>query len=230
MYSILIVEDDHSLAEILSDYMAKYGFTTKVVDDFSDVIGEYQAFAPHLVLLDVNLPKFDGFYWCRKLREMTTCPIIFISARNTDIDMIRAMDHGADDYVTKPFSADLIVSKINAQLRRVYGEYAQLAVSRRVRIGTLTYDYENLTLENNGKQVELSKKEAALAALLMENGNKVLRREKLLESLWDDESFVEENTLNVNVARLRKKLDEIDSNVEIETVRGIGYRMVEVHS
>jgi len=230
MYKILMVEDDHSLAEILSDYMAKYGFTTKVVADFSDVIGEYQAFTPHLVLLDVNLPKFDGFYWCRKLREMTTCPIIFISARNTDLEMIRAMDHGADDYVTKPFSADLIVSKINAQLRRVYGEYAQLAVERCVRIGTLTYDYENLTLENNGKQVELSKKEAALASLLMENANTVLRREKLLESLWDDESFVEENTLNVNVARLRKKLEEVDSHVEIETVRGIGYRIVEVHT
>lgn len=227
MYKIFIVEDDYSLAEILSDYMAKYGFETYVCAGFNDVVEEFTEFEPHLVLLDVNLPKFDGFYWCRKLREISVCPIIFISARDKDTEMIRAMDHGADDYVTKPFSADLIVSKINAQLRRVYGEYAQSAPKRSVKIGGVTYDYETLTLENNGNKVDLTKKEAALAAMLMENSPKVMQREKLLETLWDDESFVEENTLNVNVARLRKKLAEIGSGMEIEAVRGLGYRMVE---
>lgn len=228
MYRILIVEDDHSLSELLAHYIMKYGFECHICADFSDVIREFTEFDPHIILLDVNLPRYDGFYWCRKLREASTCPIIFISARNGDADQIRAMDNGADDYVTKPFSADLIVSKINAQLRRVYGEYAKQGKERSLTIGGVTLYYESFILEQGEKQVSLTKKEAVLASFLMEHSPKVISREKLLEKIWDDESFVEENTLNVNVARLRKKLDELEAMIEIEAVRGLGYRLVEV--
>lgn len=228
MYKVLLVEDDISISELLANHIGKYGIECLICTDFENVYEEFIKFDPHLVLMDVNLPKYDGFYWCRKLRQISKCPIIFISARLGDIDQVYAMENGADDYITKPFSFDIVLAKINANLRRVYGDYAKDQQERTLIKGSLIFYFESLILENDDKKVMLTKKEGTLAAALIENSPKILSREKLLRKLWDDESFVEENTLNVNVARLRKKFEEINAKVEIEAVRGLGYRLVEV--
>ncbi|MBW9157694.1 response regulator transcription factor [Clostridium tagluense] len=228
MYKVLLIEDDSSISELLANHIEKYGIECLVCTDFDNVTEEFIKIDPHLVLMDVNLPKYDGFYWCRKLRQISKCPIIFISARLGDIDQVYAMENGADDYITKPFSFDIVLAKINANLRRVYGDYAKEQQERTLIKGSLIFYFESLIIENDAKKVMLTKKEGTLAAVLIENSPKVLSREKLLAKLWDDESFVEENTLNVNVARLRKKFEEIHAKVEIEAVRGLGYRLIEV--
>lgn len=228
MYRVLLVEDDSSISELLANHMEKYFIECLVCADFDNVSEEFIKVDPHLVLMDVNLPKYDGFYWCRKLRQISKCPIIFISARIGDIDQVYAMENGADDYITKPFSFDIVLAKINANLRRVYGDYAKDQQQRTLIKGSLIFYLESLILQNDDKKVTITKKEGTLTAALMENSPNVLSREKLLAKIWDDESFVEENTLNVNVARLRKKLEEINAKVKIETVRGLGYRLIEV--
>ncbi|MBZ9622563.1 response regulator transcription factor [Clostridium sp. FP2] len=228
MYKVLLIEDDSSISELLANHIEKYGIECLVCTDFDNVTEEFIKIDPHLVLMDVNLPKYDGFYWCRKLRQISKCPIIFISARLGDIDQVYAMENGADDYITKPFSFDIVLAKINANLRRVYGDYAKEQQERTLIKGSLIFYFESLIIENDAKKVMLTKKEGTLAAVLIENSPKVLSREKLLAKIWDDESFVEENTLNVNVARLRKKFEEIHAKVEIEAVRGLGYRLIEV--
>lgn len=228
MYKVLIVEDDPSIAELLGEHIKKYGMESIICTDFDNIIHSFTQNNPHIVLMDVNLPKFDGFYWCRKLRQISKCPILFVSARVGDMDQILAIENGADGYITKPFSFDVVVSKINAHLRRVYGDYAKKEEERKVIKEELTLYCESLVLCNDDKKVLLTKKEAVLAEILLKNIPKVVSREVLLTKLWDDESFVEENTLNVNVARLRKKLKEIEARVEIEAVRGMGYRLIEV--
>ncbi|BDR65749.1 response regulator transcription factor [Clostridium tetani] len=228
MYKILIVEDDSSIAELLASHIYKYGIECLICNDFDNILDEFIKLDPNLVLMDVNLPKYDGFYWCRKLRQISKCPIIFISARAGDMDQILAMENGADDYVTKPFSFEVVVAKINANLRRVYGDYAKNENDRILKKGNIIFYFDSLILQNGDKKVMLTKKEAALATTLLENSPKVLSRESLLSKLWDDESFVEENTLNVNVTRLRKKFAEIDAKVEIEAIRGMGYRLFQV--
>lgn len=226
MYRILLIEDDQSLAELLSDHLEKYNYECKICSDFKDILGEFAHFNPHLILLDINLPKYDGFYWCRKIRQFSTCPIIIISARVGDFEQIFGIENGADDYITKPFSLDVVVAKVNGHIRRIYGDYATNRSERTIVKGDLTIYLESLILENNHQQVTLTKKEAMLASMLLENAPKVLNRETLLIKLWDDESFVEENTLNVNIARLRKKLKDVEAKVEIEAVRGVGYRLI----
>ncbi|NWL90299.1 MULTISPECIES: response regulator transcription factor [unclassified Paenibacillus] len=227
MYRILLVEDDQSLAELLSGHLHKYDYECKVCSDFNDISGEVEQFDPHLVLLDINLPKYDGFYWCRKIRQFSTCPIIIISARSSEMEQIYGIENGADDYITKPFSLEVVVAKVNGQIRRNYGDYAANPSERTVVCGELKLYLESLILEHQEQQVLLTKKEAMLAGMLLENAPKVLSRETLLSKLWDDESFVEENTLNVNIARLRKKLQDVGADAAIEAVRGVGYRLLE---
>lgn len=228
MHKVLIVEDDENIAELLSSHIRKYNMDCLVCSDYDRVIDEFKEFNPHIVMMDVNLPKYDGFYWCRKIRQVSKCPIIFISARASDMDQIFAIENGADDYIVKPFSYDIVLAKINANIRRAYGDYAEKGQERIITKGNVAFSFESLILQNGDKKVMLTKKEASLAAVLMEGSPNVLSRDKLLSALWDDESFVEENTLNVNVARLRKKLAEIEAKLEIEAVRGLGYRLIEV--
>lgn len=227
MYRILLVEDDQSLATLLAEHLENYNYQCTICTDFEDVSGEVERIKPHLVFLDINLPKYDGFYWCRKIRQFSTCPIIIISARNGDFEQVFGIENGADDYITKPFSLDVVIAKVNGQIRRIYGDYASNQTERTIVKGDLKLYLESMILENNNEQITLTKKELMLASMLLENTPKVLSRDVLLAKLWDDESFVEENTLNVNIARLRKKLQDVGSKTEIEAVRGVGYRLIE---
>ena len=216
MYKILIVEDDLNISSLLQSHIQKYGYEAVVAENFDDIMESFNTVKPHLVLLDVNLPKFDGFYWCRQIRHESTCPIIFISARAGEMEQIMA--------ITKPFHYDVVMAKIKGQLRRIYGDYAPNISERIVEVEGLKLFPERPEIHFGSEQVLLTKKEAILAEMLLSKFPRTASREDLLAALWDDESFVEENTLNVNITRLRKKFNELGIENAIETVRGLGYR------
>ncbi|EGK10654.1 DNA-binding response regulator [Desmospora sp. 8437] len=225
MYQIMIVEDDGKIAGLLKDGLERYGYEAVIVDDFARILERFQELQPDLVLLDVNLPRYDGFYWCRQIRTVSTCPILFISARDSKMDQVMALENGGDDYITKPFDYEIVMAKIKSHLRRSYGSYSPKMESRNVTLAGLVLHPERLELSFSGKKVELSKKEATLLEALMESPMTVVSREELLERLWDDQQFVVDNTLNVNVGRVRKKLEELGIEEGIETIRGAGYRL-----
>ncbi|NMD71628.1 response regulator transcription factor [Bacillus sp. DNRA2] len=225
MEKILIVEDDVKIAELLQSYLERYGYEGKVVTKFDQVLIDFEQFQPHLVLLDINLPTFDGYYWCRQIRTISTCPIIFISARSGDMDQVMALENGGDDYITKPFHYEVIMAKIRSHLRRVYGEYAPKLAERLVELEGLILYPERLEASLNGITTIFTKKEAELLEMFLIGYPKIMSRNKILEKLWDDMSFVDDNTVSVNMTRLRKKLAEMGVEGAIETVRGAGYRL-----
>jgi DNA-binding response OmpR family regulator len=182
---------------------------------------------PDIVLLDVNLPKYDGFYWCRQIRAKSTCPILFISARDSQMDQVMALDNGADDYITKPFDIEIVIAKIRSQLRRAYGSYASGQEQERTieGAGLLMYP-ERYVVSFGGRSAELTQKEAALLEVLMLKDGRVVSRERLLDLMWEDHHFIDDNTLNVYITRVRRKLKELGAGELIETVRGAGYRFI----
>jgi DNA-binding response OmpR family regulator len=227
MYRILIVEDDKAIAERIAGHLEKYGFHPIITDRFDEVDRVFGQTMPHVVLLDINLPKFDGYYWCRKIRRLSSCPILFISARTGELDQVMAIEYGADDFITKPFYYDVVVAKIRSQLRRAYGEWADRAADaeRVVHFHGLTFYPERPELRFGGRRVSLMKKEADLLDLLISRYPRTVKRETIFERLWDDREFINENTLNVNIARLRKKFAELGIDRAVETVKGLGYRL-----
>lgn len=225
MQKILIVEDDPKLASHLAKDVEKYGYIAHKIMDFDDVIGEFERFSPQLVLLDINLPSFDGYYWCRQIRLISTCPVIFISARTGEMDQIMALENGGDDFITKPFHPEIVLAKIRSQLRRAYGEYATKQQERIIELQGVKLFKERLELTLNELQTSVSKNEAEIISMLLERHPRVAGREDLLEKIWDDQAFVDENTLNVNITRVRKKFQQIGVKDAIETVRGVGYRL-----
>lgn len=223
---ILIVEDDLKIAELLAETLRKYHYEVATAKDFDRILEEFEAFDPHLILLDINLPSYDGYYWCRQLRLKTTCPILFISARSGDMDQVFALENGGDDFITKPFHYEIVLAKIRSHLRRAYGEYAPKQEERSVKAGRIVLYLERMELQVKSAVIPLQKKEATVLELLLAQYPKVVTREQLLEELWDDQAFVDENTLNVNMTRVRKKLADYDVLSSIETVRGAGYRLL----
>jgi len=225
-YKIMIIEDDKNIAKLLGEHIEKYGYEALVAKDFEKILETFEMEKPNLILLDINLPKFDGYYWCRRIREKSLCPIIFISARDSEMNQVMAIESGADDYITKPFYYEVVLAKIKSQLRRVYGDYATNSqVERILDVEGLLFYPERLQVHFNGKETMLSKKEGDLLDAMMKIYPKVATREELLEKIWDDTTFVDENTLNVNITRLRKKLLDLGIKDSIETVRGAGYRL-----
>lgn len=225
LQKIFIVEDDPKLAELLEKTIQKYGYDTLIAKDFQTILEDFSTYDPQLVLLDINLPSFDGYYWCRQIRQISTCPIIFISARVGEMDQIMALENGGDDFITKPFQPEIVLAKIRSQLRRAYGEYSPKVQERTVDEAGLTLYPERLELHFKGKIVSLTKNEADILEMLLERYPRVAGREDLLERIWDDQTFVDDNTLNVNLTRARKRLQEIGIKDAIETVRGVGYRL-----
>ena len=225
-HRIYIVEDDVKIASLLAETLRKYQYEVAIVENFEAIIEECKQFNPHIVLLDINLPTYDGYYWCRQLRQHTKCPILFISARSGEMDQIFALENGGDDFITKPFNYEIVLAKIRSHLRRTYGEYAPQQGERTIRQGQLTLYLERMELHLNELVIPLQKKECIILDLLMGNAPKVVSRDQLLEQLWDDQAFVDENTLNVNMARVRKKLGDYGVSSHIETVRGAGYRFI----
>ncbi|MEL3957948.1 response regulator transcription factor [Caldifermentibacillus hisashii] len=225
MQRILIIEDDPKIAEHLQAYIQKYGFASSIVDDFDHVMEHFQKYKPDLFLLDINLPSYDGYYWCRQIRKQSICPVIFISARVGEMDQVMALENGGDDFITKPFHPEIVIAKIRSQLRRAYGEYAVQVEERVLELEGLQLYPERLKLTVKDKAVPLSKREADLIESLIERYRRVAGREDLLEKLWDDQMYVDENTLNVNITRVRKKFEAVGMKGAVETVRGVGYRL-----
>ena len=221
----MIVEDDAKIAEHLRSYIEKYGFEVVVANNFDKIIETFRKEQPKLLLLDINLPSYDGYYWCRQVRKESICPVIFISARTGEMDQVMALENGGDDFITKPFHPDIVMAKIRSQLRRAYGEYAAKLEERMLNQDGLTLYPERLELQFKGKVTQLTKKETDILESLLDRYPRVAGRQDLLEKLWDDQSYVDENTLNVNVTRVRKKLQEVGIEDAVETVRGAGYRL-----
>ncbi|BCA84825.1 DNA-binding response regulator [Enterococcus saigonensis] len=221
MAKIMVVEDEGVIRQLIMEELKKWQFDVFGTTNFENVFSDFSEEDPQLVLLDINLPVFDGYYWCQKIREVSKVPIIFISSRNTNMDMIMAMNMGADDFVTKPFELDVLVAKINALLRRSYN-YSEASAETLVHNG-LTLNVDNSTMMIHDEVIDLSKNEYRLLYILMKNNGKILSREKLLRALWDDERYVDDNTLTVNINRLRRKIEQAGVKDYIETKVGQGY-------
>ena len=217
MAKIMVVEDEEIIRQLIMEELEKWQFETFGTTDFNQVFSDFEREEPQLVLLDINLPVLDGYYWCQKIREVSKVPIIFISSRN----MIMAMNMGADDFVTKHFQIDVLIAKINALLRRSYN-YTELS-SEMMSHNGITLNVDNGSMEINGEIIDLSKNEYRLLFILMKHNGKILSREKLLRALWDDERFVDDNTLTVNINRLRRKIEQAGIQGYIETKVGQGY-------
>lgn len=225
-WRVFVVEDDVKIDTLIQNHLNQYGYITQGVKDWNQVEKEWLAFHPHVVILDVNLPGKDGFHLCQEMRRHSSVPILFLSARSGEMEQIYGLESGGDDYVTKPFRLDVLRSKIKALLRRTYGSLSkgkqQPAV---VQMGELTFFSDKGEISFKGERQSLTKNEWKLFALLLERKDQVVTREDCLEALWDDQRFVDDNTLTVNVTRLRKKLAHWDLDGAIETCRGVGYRL-----
>ncbi len=220
MYRILVVEDDRGIAQAICEQAQMWQLEARCVEDFRNVMGEFAEASPQLVLLDISLPLFDGYHWCQEIRKVSSVPIIFISSASDKMNIIMAMNLGADDFIAKPFDRSVLIAKIQALLRRTY-DFAPSAPVLSWRGATLNTGDGTLSYEN--EKLELSKNEYRILLTLMQSRGKVVSREKLMEALWETDSFVDENTLSVNVGRLRKKLDSVGLPNYITTRFGVGY-------
>lgn len=220
MYRILIIEDDRGIAEAIKEQAEQWELQARVVQNFRGVMTEFAEYAPHLVLLDIGLPFFNGYHWCSEIRKVSKVPVIFISSAADNMNIVMAMNMGADDFIVKPFDQSVLMAKIQAMLRRTY-DFAE-AVPVLEHRGAMLNTGDS-TLVYGEQRLELTKNEYRILLTMMKNKGKVVSRERLMEVLWETDSFVDENTLTVNVGRLRKKLDGIGLKNFIATKFGVGY-------
>ena len=220
MYRILVVEDDRAIAREVCRLAESWQFSARAVEDFSNVMAELAAFDPQLVLLDISLPFYNGYYWCGEIRKVSRVPVMFLSSAADNMNIVMAMNMGADDFIAKPFDCAVLIAKMQALLRRSY-DFAASAPVLEHRGAILQLGQQALVYRD--RTIELSKNEFRILATLMQNKGRIVSREKLMESLWQTDSFVDENTLTVNVARLRKKLAAAGLEDFITTKVGSGY-------
>lgn len=220
---LMIVEDDETLAKEIASFLIKWGYETILVQEFEDIFSQFCTYMPHLILMDINLPFYDGFYWCSKIRQNSAVPIIYISSRNDDKDKIMGIAWGGDDYVEKPFCLELLKAKIEAVLRRTY-EYK---VKEQIFLKEgFSFDYNSTALCFNGKEVELTKSERRIITRLLEARPEVVTREELMMELWNTDEYVSDGTLTTIICRLRNKLKTFSGEEVIKTKKGQGYFMV----
>lgn len=220
MYRVFIAEDDRGIANALAKHLEKWGLEIRCAEDFSGVAEEVFAFSPHIVLMDISLPFYNGYHWCTEIRRVSSVPIIFISSASDNMNIVMAMNMGGDDFIAKPFDLSVITAKIQAMLRRTYdfAGTAGLIEHRGAALNT-----SDAVLTYNGEKIDLTKNEYRILQLLMENKGRIVSRESLMNRLWETDSYVDENTLSVNVARLRKKLEKAGLENFIATKVGMGY-------
>lgn len=220
MYRLLIVEDDRGIAEGVREQAEAWDITAHIVTDFHNVMAEFSRFDPHIVLLDISLPFFNGYHWCGEIRRVSNVPVIFISSAADNMNMIMAMNMGADDFIAKPFDGSVLIAKIQALLRRTYDFAPSVPVLEHkgamLNTGDGSFLYKN-------EKIPLSKNEYRILLTLMKNKGKTVSRERLMEQLWETDSFVDENTLSVNVNRLRKRLEAAGLEGFITTKFGVWY-------
>ena len=222
MYRILIVEDDPVIAEQVGGYLAKWGYEVKEVSDFSDVLSDVAGFEPHLVLMDIGLPFYNGYYWCGEIRKVSKVPVLFLSSASDNMNIIMAVNMGGDDFVAKPFDLEVLAAKIQAVLRRAY---AFQEASSLLEYGGVILNMTDMSFLYKGEKRELSKNEFRILQILFEKAGNPVTREEIMRRLWDDECFVDDNTLTVNVNRLRKVLEGAGLTDFIATKKGVGYQL-----
>ena len=217
---IFIVEDDPVIASAFAEHIASWGCEPRIARNFQNIVQEVVEFDPQLVLLDVGLPFYNGYHWCSEIRRFSSVPIIFVSSASDNMNIVMAINMGADDFIAKPFDLNVLTAKVQAMLRRTYdlGGQTRLLQHRDAVLNT-----DDSTLTYHGERVELTKNEYRILQVLMENKGKTVSRDVLMQRLWESDSFVDENTLSVNVARLRKKLDGAGLENFIATKKGMGY-------
>ncbi|MGN0322952.1 MAG: response regulator transcription factor [Oliverpabstia sp.] len=220
MYRLLIIEDDKGIAEAIKTQAEMWGMQVHMIRNFRNVMTEFAQVEPHIVLLDISLPFFNGYHWCSEIRKVSKVPIIFISSASDNMNMIMAMNMGADDFIAKPFDQSLLMAKLQAMLRRTYDFSFSVPVLE--HRGALLHTGEQ-SLTYGDEKISLSKNEYRILLVLMENKGRVVSREKLMEQLWETDCFVDENTLSVNVNRLRKRLESAGLSDFIRTKFGVGY-------
>jgi DNA-binding response OmpR family regulator len=220
LFQIMLVEDDEKIRAIVADMFRKWQFEVHETTSFDQVLTDFNQVHPHLVLLDINLPVFDGYYWCQQIRAVSKVPIIFLSSRNQNMDIIMAMNMGGDDFVQKPFDLGVLVAKVNALLRR---NYTYQEDSQQLIHHELILNLANSTAQYRKDTAELSRNEFIILQLLMRSAGKIISRDELMQALWNEEQFVDDNTLTVNVNRLRRKIALLGLEDYILTRKGMGY-------
>ncbi len=220
MNKIFIVEDEKTIRDELSIFLSRYGYQIEAPNNFENIIENIKNSNPDLILLDINLPIFDGYYLCREVRKFSETPIIVVTSRDSDVDELMSMNLGADDFVTKPYNTQILLARIESILKRVN---RNLAVQDILEYKDIKVNLSNGTVAYNKRTVEITKNELKILSYLLKNRGNIVSREKLMNYLWDCEMFIDDNTLSVNVTRIRKKLEEIGVKDVIETRRGLGY-------
>lgn len=219
---IFIIEDEEKIRIELSEFLNRYGYETSYSNDFENIVEIALKSDPHIILLDINLPYYDGYYICREIRKKSNVPIIVVTSRNSEIDELMSMNLGADDFVTKPYNTQILLARISSLLRRTY-QNIDLEV---FEFNGLKYNMSTSEMEFNNNKIELTKNESRILYTLIKNKEKIVSRNELMKSLWQNDEFVDDNTLTVNINRLRKKMEEIGANNMLTTKRGQGYILV----
>lgn len=221
-YKILIVEDDAVIAQEIARHLENWGMQIVIVQDLSQVMKEFARERPHLVLMDISLPFYNGYYWCSEIRKVSSVPVIFLSSASENMNIVMAMNMGGDDFIAKPFDFSVLLAKVQAMLRRTYAFAGQTNL---LEYRGVILNLSNTSLEINGESVELTKNEFRILQLLFERRGDIVTREEIMKHLWDGDCFVDDNTLAVNMVRLRKKLREKGLEQFITTKKGLGYRL-----
>ena len=222
MYRILLVEDDHIILEQVSRHLAKWGYEVGCVTDFANVLSDFARFGPQLVLMDIGLPFYNGYYWCGEIRKISQVPILFLSSASDNMNIVMAINMGGDDFIAKPFDLEVLSAKIQAILRRAYSFQGQSSI---LEYQGVVLDMTDMSLLHAGRKIALSKNEFRILQILFENAGNAVTREDIMKRLWDNECFVDDNTLTVNVNRLRKALEEGALKDFIVTKKGVGYQL-----
>ena len=220
MYRILIIEDDDTIAKNIAAHFNRWNYETKQIADFKNIMEEFLKFAPQLVLLDIGLPFYNGFYWCQEIRKISKVPILFLSSMNDNMNIVMAMNMGGDDFIAKPFDLQVLTAKLQAVLRRSYGSKL---TSHSIECGEVVLNLNDTSVAVCGEKIDLTKNEFLILKTLMEKQGKVVSREEIMERLWGNDEFVDDNTLTVNITRIRKKLEAAGVDDFITTKRGLGY-------
>lgn len=222
MHKILLVEDDSTINNLVKKHLTQWGYEVVDIADFNQVLQVFTVTKPHLILLDITLPFFNGYYWCQEIRKISKVPIIFLSSHQTAMDIVMAINMGADDYITKPFDTNILLAKIQGLLRRSY-EFGGEQEASLLEFGTIVLDLKTTQLHYQGATMDLTKNEFQILQEMMRRGTQVVSREELMQALWQSDVFIDDNTLTVNVTRLRKKLSELGLSHLIVTKKGLGY-------
>ncbi|MDE6761622.1 MAG: response regulator transcription factor [Lachnospiraceae bacterium] len=219
-YKILIVEDEATIGEKMKVHLEKWGYKVYLAENFQDILGEVTGISPDLILMDIMLPYYNGFYWCSQIRKLFKIPIVFISSADDNMNIVMAMDMGGDDFIAKPFDLAVLTAKVGAIIRRSYSYAGQVNV---IEHQGAILNLLDATMSYQGKRAEFSKNEFQILALLMENAGGIVSRDTIMMQLWDGNNFIDDNTLTVNITRIRKKLKEIGLEDFVKTKKGIGY-------